>query len=200
MEIKFESLGKERSISWDNDNYTIIVADKTDSKRNVLMRMIEWCNSQSFEYITYNVDEILDLEYWLENSTPFEIVSVTFMMKKIFFDFDDFEKFEKARNITLKNPDDYIENIDFVKDILRICGSGHSKIFIMFMKAIKNPTAGYYFLYLPETSLHYMVFEKLMSILLGYFVNMKIIFASNSDRLEDSRVFNSDDKKNFIYV
>lgn len=202
MKLTFNSKGKEKTVDWVNGDYTVIVADETDSKREVLVKMIDWCNVNSFEYVTYNLDEVFDIKQYLAESTTFEIVSATLMIKRIFTDLDrDFDMFSKARNIQLKTVDDYLNNIDLVKEVLMLCGSGYTKIFIMFLKAIKAPTAGYYFLYLPETSLHFMVFQKLLELLLVYFRHLKVIFASNYDRLEDSAVFHRSidfDKANII--
>jgi AAA15 family ATPase/GTPase len=56
-------------------------------------------------------------------------------------------------------------------------------MFIMTVLAARQPHAGYYFLDLPETSLHVMLARKIVEYLMGNFCHMKFVFATHSTEI-----------------
>ena len=174
------------SIEYLLNDYTIILSND-DGKFKQIKKISDWCVSEGIHHITYNINnEIFDIEYWLQNATNEEIVIAIKMIINISFDFEkDVEKFATHYKVDLKTHEQLLECFGIVKTILRLTGSGYQKLFIMFLKAIRAKNASYYFLYLPETSLHPLLAQKLLDLLLGYFKYMRIIFATNFEGIAE---------------
>jgi hypothetical protein len=174
------------SIEYLLNDYTIILSVNDDKFRQI-KKLSEWCITEGIQHVTYNLNnEIFDIEYWLKNATTEEIVRATRMIINVSSDFEkDVENFEAHYKVKLKTKAQLLECIGIVKTILRLTGSGYQKLFIIFLKAIQSKNASYYFLYLPETSLHQMLAEKVLDLLLGNFKYMRIIFATNLERIAE---------------
>jgi hypothetical protein len=172
-------------LKWDNGSFTGIAGRNTDVLKHVLTVMMQWCEDKKYDYITYNIDEdFYYIDEYLKTCTVDEIAFACIILCTFSYDFDQdvtlwMDKCKKPYNTKLNILDEFIDNVDILKRVLILSGSGYARLFIMIVTGLKNPNATYYFLHLPETSLHVLLVEKLISLLLRVFPQMKIVFSSN---------------------
>lgn len=185
------------------NDYTILLSID-DSKFKHLVNFSKWCDSEDIPHITYNLNnENFNIEYWLENEANIiaRVVKNLGIISKDFM--DHFDKFAEYYDVSVSTLEQMVENIDVVKEVLRLTGSGYQKLFIMLLKAEKSRNASYYFLYLPETSLHPLLAEKVLDILRGCFKYMRFVLATNLDRIYEHAPYGyelDDHKRNVICV
>lgn len=166
-------LGTE--IAWNNRDRTYIIGYNGTGKTLLLNEMMNWCDSKGFNYNHYySVTALDEAETLLENASDSDLQYAAKTLRSFTFDMnDDFAGWAKALGKDENDP-------ELIRHVLDMCGAGYTRMTCMILKAINNPTADYYFMDLPETSLHLMLAERLTDFLMNNFEYMKFVIATHS--------------------
>lgn len=184
-------------VVWKNTNKTYIIGMNGSGKTLLLHTMMDWCNDNDFTYCHYNAFTALsEADYYIENSADVDIIYACKMMSELSLDFsDDISGWAKHKNGgTFDNIGDWTKDADLLRMVLSMCGVGYTRMFVMVIKAIQNPTADYYFLDLPETSLHLHLSQVIVNFLMKNFEYMKFVVTTHSPEVI-SDAFNNKDTK-----
>lgn len=173
----------DREVEWHNGNLTNIIGMNGAGKTLLLQEMMDYCDTNGITYVTYNaITALNDAKYILEYGNDEDIIYAAKMMMHLSIDFkDDMFCWAKAMNgHSFDNMGDYRNNIKIVKHVLSMCGAGYTRLFVITHNAVKAMGADYYFLDLPETSLHINLARHLTDYLLMNFKYTKMVMATHS--------------------
>lgn len=162
-------------VAWNNTNRTYIIGLNGSGKTLLLNEMRTWCDKKSYTHISYNsVTALSEAEWYIENATDDVIRLACKKMLEFSYDFkDDIEGWAKAKDKDEEDP-------ELLREVLRMCGAGYSRMFVMMAKAYSAPEADYYFMDLPETSLHLHLASKIVDFLMMHFEYTKFVVATHS--------------------
>jgi predicted ATP-binding protein involved in virulence len=162
-------------VDWNNNNRTYIIGYNGTGKTLLLNEMMAWCESKGFEYIHYDsVYALSEAPILLDAASDDDLRYVSKILQNFTYDFqDDISGWAKAKNLDEEDP-------KLIRHVLDLCGGGYTRMTVMILKAINNPTADYYFMDLPETSIHLALADKLIDFLMSNFEYMKFVVATQS--------------------
>mgnify|MGYP002639856336 CR=1 FL=1 len=177
----------DKTVEWQNGDCTVIVGSHGTGKTLLIEAMKSWCDEKEYEYIHYDAHSAFDDVYELiKNSDDIDIIHSCMIMSTFIKDFeDDIRVWALAKGYKETEEDKYIRDPTLLRAVLRGCGTGYTRMFIFTIKAIQNPSANYYFLDLPETSLHVMVARKIITYIMSNFRHLKIVAATHSPEIMD---------------
>jgi len=173
----------DKTIDWNNTEDTYIVGSNGAGKTLLMNEMIKWCKQNDYTFIQYNATSALsEAEYEIDNASDEDIIYAVKMLMDFSYDFkDDVFNWAKHKNSgSVDQIGEFVKDVDLLRSILRMAGAGYTRMFLMFIKAIKNPTADYYFLNKPETSLHMNISEVIVNLLMKKFPYMKFVVSTHS--------------------
>lgn len=191
----------EKEVDWYMRDDTYVIGYNGSGKTLLLKEMMKWCDDHGYDYIHYDAIYALDeFEYYLEGNDD-DIALATKMMCEVYLDFEDDlsawlkSMLHEVNDVELKAYDDFISKIDCIKKIIGMSGNGYKRIFVILMKALEKPHGNFYFLDLPETSLHIMIAREITRFLMHNFDHMKFVIATHSPEVVR---FNTDDDEYII--
>lgn len=169
-------------IVWHNTNNTYIIGSNGTGKSMLINQMKEWCNNNQYNYNAYDATVALTEAYYLiQHASDIDIKHACKKMADLSMDFKD-----ELTNWFKEKGDDNLYIYDDVKTlrtVLELSGSGYTRLFVMTIKAISNPSADYYFLDMPETSLHISLARCISEYIYANFPYMKIVIATHSPQV-----------------
>ena len=165
-------------IEWYNRNITYIIGSNGTGKTMLINQMKEWCNNNQYNYNAYDATVALqEAHYLIEHASDIDIKHACKKMADLSMDFkDELRRWFKEK----KDDDDIFEDVKTLRTVLELAGSGYTRLFVMTIKAISNPSADYYFLDMPETSLHISMASIISKYIYANFPYMKIVIATHS--------------------
>jgi len=174
-----------RTVEWLNNDYTIIIGENGSGKTLLLGCMMDWCNSKGYDFVHYDAVTALHTAYDLiECATNQHIIFACKALASFSIDFKDdiiiWAKKEKSKSFDNCNDQRFMKDARFLRSVLRHCGNGYTRMIVMLISAYQKSTASYYFLDLPETSLHIVIVRKLINFIMHHFRYMKVIVATHS--------------------
>lgn len=181
-------------VQWNNGDLTYIVGANGSGKTLLMEAMMDWCDDMGYTYAHYDaISALSEAKYLIDQATDDDIIYACKMMCKISIDFrDDIAVWAKAgNNHTLEQIGDYMQDHILLRNVLSMAGTGYTRFFVLTMKAILNPAANYYFLDLPETSLHPHLAKQISKYLMAMFPYMKIVITTHSPQILD-RMYKED--------
>ena len=138
-------------IEWYNRNITYIIGSNGTGKTMLINQMKEWCNNNQYNYNAYDATVALqEAHYLIQYASDIDIKHACKKMADLSKDF----KNELTNWFKEKDDDNIFEDVKTLRTVLELSGSGYTRLFVMTIKAISNPSADYYFLDMPEASLH----------------------------------------------
>ena len=147
--------------------------------------MMKWCYTDDFTYAHYDaVTALYEFDDFLFSPTA-DIILACRMMSVVFKDFEDDLKAwcKTIDDKPLITFEDYEEKIDLIKRVISMSGNGYKRMFVMVMKALRTSHPNFYFMDLPETSMHIMIARELTEFMMGNFEYTKFIVATHSPDL-----------------
>lgn len=167
-------------IEWYNRNITYIIGSNGTGKSMLINQMKEWCNNNQYNYNAYDAMTALTEAYYLiQHASDIDIKHACKKIADLSMDFKD----ELSNWFKEKDDDDIFEDVKTLRTVLELSGSGYTRLFVMTIKAISNPSADYYFLDMPETSLHISLARSLSNYIYSNFPYMKIVIATHSPQV-----------------
>ena len=170
-------------IEWYNTNITYIIGSNGTGKTMLINQMKEWCNNNQYNYNAYDATVALqEAHYLIEHASDIDIKHACKKMADLSMDFKD----ELTNWFKEKKDDDdtyLFEDVKTLRTVLELSGSGYTRLFVMTIKAISNPSADYYFLDMPETSLHISLSRCIADYIYSNFPYMKIVIATHSPQV-----------------
>lgn len=167
-------------IEWYNMNITYIIGSNGTGKTLLINQMKEWCNNNQYNYNAYDATVALTEAYYLiQHASDIDIKHACKKMADLSMDFKD----ELTSWVKEKIDDAIFEDVKRLRTILELSGSGYTRLFVMTIKAISNPSADYYFLDMPETSLHISLARRISEYIYANFPYMKIVIATHSPQV-----------------
>lgn len=184
-------------IEWYNMNITYIVGSNGTGKTMLINQMKEWCNNNQYNYNAYDATVALTEAYYLiQHASDIDIKHACKKMADLSMDFkDELRRWFKEK----KDDDDIFEDVKTLRTVLELAGSGYTRLFVMTIKAISNPSADYYFLDMPETSLHISLAKSLSNYIYSNFPYMKIVIATHSPQVIRDVYSNTEEAKETSY-
>lgn len=184
-------------IEWYNMNITYIVGSNGTGKTMLINQMKEWCNNNQYNYNAYDATVALTEAYYLiQHASDIDIKHACKKMADLSMDFkDELRRWFKEK----KDDDDIFEDVKTLRTVLELAGSGYTRLFVMTIKAISNPSADYYFLDMPETSLHISLAKSLSNYIYSNFPYMKIVIATHSPEVISNVYSNTEEAKETSY-
>jgi ABC-type transport system involved in cytochrome c biogenesis ATPase subunit len=199
MKVHFTIPYLNTPVDWNNGERTYIIGLNGSGKTLLLNEMMQWCEDNNYSYNHYYAMSALqEAPYYIANAKDDDIALACKWMAEFSFDFkDDIQGWAKHKNgNTFDQIGDYMRDVDLLRDVLGMCGAGYTRMFVMFIKALENPDADYYFLDLPETSLHLNIAERITDLLMHHCEYTKFVVATHSPEVIKD-VWNSDGSRNY---
>ena len=169
-------------IEWHDKNITYIIGSNGTGKTMLIDHMKEWCNNNQYNYNAYDATVALqEASYFINHASDIDIKHACKKMADLSMDFKE----ELSRWFKEKGDDNlYIyDDVKTLRTVLELSGSGYTRLFVMTIKAISNPSADYYFLDMPETSLHISLARSISEYIYANFPYMKIVIATHSPQV-----------------
>ncbi len=184
-------------IEWYNMNITYIIGINGTGKTMLINQMKEWCNNNQYNYNAYDATVALTEAYYLiQHASDIDIKHACKKMADLSMDFkDELRRWFKEK----KDDDDIFEDVKTLRTVLELAGSGYTRLFVMTIKAISNPSADYYFLDMPETSLHISLARCISEYIYANFPYMKIVIATHSPEVIRDVYSNTEEAKETSY-
>ena len=184
-------------IEWYNRNITYIIGSNGTGKTMLINQMKEWCNNNQYNYNVYDATVALQqAHYLIEHASDIDIKHACKKMADLSMDFkDELSNWFKEK----KDDDDIFEDVKTLRTILELSGSGYTRLFVMTIKAISNPSADYYFLDMPETSLHILMARRITKYIYANFPYMKIVIATHSPQVISDVYSNTEEAEEASY-
>ena len=169
-------------IVWHDKNITYIIGSNGTGKTMLINQMKEWCNNNQYNYNKYDaMTALTEASYFINHASDIDIKHACKKMADLSIDFKE----ELSRWFKEKGDDNlYIyDDVKTLRTVLELSGSGYTRLFVMTIKAISNPSADYYFLDMPETSLHISLARCISKYIYANFPYMKIVIATHSPQV-----------------
>lgn len=169
-------------IVWHDKNITYIIGSNGTGKSMLINQMKEWCNNNQYNYNKYDATTALtEASYFINHASDIDIKHACKKMADLSMDFKE----ELTRWFKEEGDDDlYIyDDVKTLRTVLELSGSGYTRLFVMTIKAISNPSADYYFLDMPETSLHISLSRCIADYIYSNFPYMKVVIATHSPQV-----------------
>jgi predicted ATPase len=168
-------------VIWHQEDTTYVIGGNGTGKTLMLHEMMDHCDKKGINYNFYDAITALSLaEYLIDESEDMDVIMSCRAMAALSYDFaEDCKRWATVKGCEV----DYMENAELLRHVLHLCGNGYTRMFIMTVLAMRNPGAGFYFMDLPETSLHVMLMRKIAEYLMHHFPHMKFVFATHSPEL-----------------
>ncbi len=171
-------------ITWHHEDVTYIIGPNGVGKTLLLNEMMDYCDRNGINYNHYDaITALRHADFLINDSDDMDIILSCRFMAELSYDFaEDVKRWASVMGY----PDgkgDYMEDPKVLRHVLSVCGNGYTRMFIMTVLAMRNPSAGYYFMDLPETSLHIMLMRKIADYLMAHFQHMKFVFATHSPEM-----------------
>lgn len=184
-------------IEWYNRNITYIIGSNGTGKTMLINQMKEWCNNNQYNYNAYDATVALQgAHYLIQHASDIDIKHACKKMADLSMDFkDELSNWFKEK----KDDDDIFEDVKTLRTILELSGSGYTRLFVMTIKAISNPSADYYFLDMPETSLHISMARRISEYIYANFPYMKIVIATHSPQVISDVYSNTEEAEEASY-
>lgn len=162
-------------VAWNNNDRTYIIGYNGTGKTLLLNEMRAWCDEKNYTHVSYDAVTALSEAAWYIDNASDDVIKLSCRkMLEFSYDFnDDINGWAKALK---KDPDDP----ELLRHVLGMCGAGYTRMFLMMAKAYSQPEADYYFLDLPETSMHIHLAEKITDFLMHHFEYTKFVIATHS--------------------
>lgn len=170
-------------VLWNDGDKTYIVGANGSGKTLLMGAMMDWCEDSGYNYSHYDAMAALDeAPFLIQKSSDEDIIYSCKIMCELSLDFkDDIAGWAKAgNNHSFEQIGDYMQDHILLRNVLSMAGTGYTRFFVLTMKAVLNPTAEYYFLDMPESSLHIMLAQRVVGYLMAKFPYMKIIITTHS--------------------
>lgn len=182
-------------VEWNNNDITYIIDSNGTGKTLLLNEMKKWCDNNQYKYVSYDaVCALYEAEYYIENASDDAIKFAATKLNDFSYDFkDDIGGWAKALKKDTTDP-------ELLRHVFSMCGAGYKRVLVMLIKAFDTPDADYYFMDLPETSLHIHLSEVIVNFLMQHFEYMKFVVATHSPEVLQT-VYDCDgnlDKTNII--
>lgn len=172
-----------RKVLWNNTNATFVIGPNGTGKTILLNMMADWAYSHNYTYNFYNALTAIDeAPALIDNASDDDIIYVCKMMSEFSMDFnDDIMGWAKAKNNhTYDQIGDFHQDADLLRDVLRMCGSGYTRMFVLLYLGGQDTGIDYYFLDMPETSMHMVIAQKIINILMNNFPYTKFVISTHS--------------------
>lgn len=168
-------------VEWHQEDATYVIGANGVGKTLLLNEMMGYCDKKGISYNHYDaITALHHADFLIEESDDIDIILSCRAMAKMSRDFaDDIARWADVKGCKV----DYMDNAELLRYVLQMCGNGYTRMFIMTVLAMRNQGAGYYFMDLPETSLHIMLMRVIAEYLMHNFPHMKFVFATHSPEL-----------------
>lgn len=152
----------DRNIIWSEENYVV-------GKDTTLIPTIkDFTSAKTMEF--YNGDELSEAmaKDYINATTDQTLIDTCEMMSSLSYDFaDDIAGWAKAANgHTYNQIGNFHQDPIVLRKVMEMCGTGYSKLFVLFHKALKKPDV--MFLHRPGQSLHPTLSAAVLSHLESY--------------------------------
>ena len=178
-------------VLWQEGDYTFVVGPNGSGKTLLLNKMAEWAESHNYSYSFYDAMTSLELApILMEQASDEDIIFVAKMFMEFSGDFkDDVFNWTKAKNgHTVDQIGPIGGDADLLREIFKMSGSGYSRLFVMLYMAIdEGMGTEYYFLDMPEASLHIHLARYVLQILMRNFPYTKFVITTHSPDIIDDR-------------
>ena len=177
-------------VLWNDGNYTFVVGPNGCGKTILLNKMAEWAEEKNYSYSFYDSQTSLQLAPLLmDEASDEDIIYVAEMIMRFSMDFkDDVFNWTKAKNgHTVEQIGSIGQDAETLRKIFHMCGNGYSRMFVMLYMGIQDQGKDYYFLDLPEASLHIHLARHVLAILMKNFPYTKFVISTHSPDIIDSK-------------
>ena len=186
-----------QSVKWYHKDITTIIGGNGTGKTLLLHEMMRWCDKKGINYVHYDAITALYLaEELIYDSDDNDVILSCRMMADMSQDFsEDIQRWAKVKT-GVTDSAIYMNDVDLLRHVLSLCGNGYTRMFVMTVLAVRNPSAQYYFMDMPETSLHFMLMRAISEYLLSNIPSMKFVMTTHSPELYCSlSPYGSEDEK-----
>jgi len=188
----------ERFVEWHNGDYTFIVGSAGTGKSYFLYSVREWCAKNSFDHVIYDPSLALESYSLIREASDMDLIYGCGLMARFSEDFaHDIRMWAQTKKYKIYDTDEYMKDRSVLEATLKRCGAGYTKLFLMLLQGIQNPSASYYLMDQPETSLHVHIQRKLINFLMSVFFQMKFVIVTHSPEIL-GKYMNNKDNKNII--
>jgi len=177
-----------KKIYWKDANYTFVVGPNGSGKTFLLNKMAEWAEEKNYSYAFYDATTSLSIAPLLmEQASDEDIIYVAKMIMDFSMDFrDDVFNWTKAKNgHTTDQIGPIGKDAKLLREVFSMCGNGYTRMFVMLYFGIQNMGNDYYFLDMPETSLHKHLSRQVINILMKNFPYTKFVISTRSPDIID---------------
>lgn len=188
-QIEFTLSYLDTTVAWNNNDVTYIIGHNGSGKTLLLNEMRVWCDEKKYTYVFYDAETALSEADWYIDNASDDVIKLS-CKKMIEFSYDFNDDINGWAKVLKKDPDDPT----LLRYVLGMCGAGYTRIFLMLAKAYSQIEVGYYFLDLPETSLHTLIAGKITDFLMSQFEYTKFVIATNSPEVIKSVRIESGDR------
>ena len=152
--------------------------------------MEEYFNENNLSYITYDsMTALRNVEQYIDDLDDFTVKMTCKYISDFSMDFSsDLLAWAKHLNgDTFENIGGVLNDPRTMRTVLKLSGNGYLRMAVMVSKAVKNMTAAYYLMDLPESSLHIVLARNLLAFMMKIMPYTKFVITTHSPDIIDSR-------------
>lgn len=178
----------EKYVEWPNDDYTIVIGESGGGKTLFLNAIMDWCEVRGYTFAHSHTDLILLSQSLIKEASDMDLYFVSAILAKFSHDFasDIAVWAEMEYSYDSSQKDEYMKDRAVLETVLSKCGAGYTRMFCMLLQGVQNPSAEYFLMDLPETSLHIHIQRQLIKLLMSVFSTMKFVVATHSPEIIES--------------
>ena len=179
----------DTNASWLQCPQTYIYGGMGSGKTLLLKGMMNYCDAEGISYEHYDAEGTLSMfNVYLTYEDQY-IAFACQLIGKVLPDFrNDIYGWMKEDPDTYKHHMDmdlYLKNINILKEVIQMSGTGYMHILCMVLKIIMSPTSDYYFLDHPGRSLHPHVERLMMFIMMSICPYTKVVMTTYSQEIAE---------------
>jgi len=160
---------------WTNKDLTYLIGYNGTGKTLTIMKMAAWCESKGYSYVVYDaLMALYEAPELIENATDQELKIVCKQLSDFSLDFQDDLKRWVGGSV-----EDALNDSNLLRSVLRMVGNGYTRMFVMLYKVVLSEP-DYYFLDLPETSLHIAIAREWPRIIMNFSPLTKFVISTHS--------------------
>ena len=169
-----------KKVNWNNNNITYIVGINGVGKTILMQQMMRWCESKNYTHNFYDsmehYPESKIVDNMIDNSSNEDMIYTCKILCEFSYEFSqDVERWEK--HFKSKG---HLQDAEILRKVIHMCGSGYTRMWTMVYLGIQQVGADYYFMDMPETSVHISIVNNLLEEIMRKFQFTKIVITTHS--------------------